>query len=455
MLRFRSPRPSQRPALLARYFDRVASLLRRARPTVRQWLFAALVLLTLLTGPNGLLTNMSVSYAQAQIAGTAEQPNRFDPRQDTTSQTHPTATGHADPHWQAGPPQPLTHPLLPLMAPGALRLPAGQAATFVGSDGHLEVDVPAGAVTAADLAQAGGGLTLLVSQIAPASGSSAGGSGHLSLGSYLLQLVDAQGRRVNHGLHAALTLLWHASAAEALGDLIQPVVVFNSTLPAGTTLAPAAVASTPTLGARTTQPATVDATRQTLAVTTTLATSSASLSWNTDSPVAVFGTPDPFTVGLSSGSLSFSEPLALPAGPNGQVPPVTLSYSSASVSGQHNGQGAAGWVGEGWSLSGGAISWAEHNVTAANGYATWQNSWQLSDPYGTGVELIPPNLTTSISLDDTGNSLSSPVSWQTAPDAHVKVISYTGPNSVWAAPATPLFPRLLAQRGDGRVWLYA
>ena len=41
----------------------------------------------------------------------------------------------------------------------------------------------------------------------------------------------------------------------------------------------------------------------------------------------------------------------------------------------------------------GSISWAEHYVADAGGTA-WQDSWQLSDPYGIGVDLIPPTTST-------------------------------------------------------------
>jgi RHS repeat-associated protein len=427
--------PAPRPPVFVRFGQRFHSLLTHPAlwQRVRQGAISLLLLLTLLCGPNGLLTNVSVSFAQTQVqASSSGKPNRFDPTQDATSVTHPLSTGKSDPNWKAGKPQPLTHPKLPLMAPGTLVLHAGQAATFLGSDGRLEVDVPASALSATDQTQAGGSLSLLVSQIAPASGSSAGGSGHITLGTYLVQLVDAHGKRVHHGLHAPLTLTWHAKAGESLAGLTQPFVVFNSALPAGVTLAPAADASTPTLGAVARQPATLDATQQTLSVTTTPAVSSLSLSYNTDSPVAAFGKPDLFNVGLNTGSLDLGYPLDLPAGPNGQVPPLTLGYSSEGVSEQHSVQGAAGWVGEGWSLSPGAISWAEHNVLAGvSGGPKWQNSWQLSDPYGTGSELIPPTITTSLYYDDTGNGLApEPIFWYTATESHAKIVSFTGPVSL-------------------------
>ena len=110
---------------------------------------------------------------------------------------------------------------------------------------------------------------------------------------------------------------------------------------------------------------------------------------------------------------------------------MQLSYASASVSEQHNPQGAAGWVGEGWNLSLGAISWAEHNVeSGCNGCTPWwEDSWQLVDPFGTSADLIPPNINVITYYDDTPTwpITPTPVAWHTAPETHDKIYSYTGP----------------------------
>ncbi len=166
------------------------------------------------------------------------------------------------------------------------------------------------------------------------------------------------------------------------------------------------------------------------------------MSWNTDAPVAVFGKPDPFNVDLSAGSLTSTMPIDVPSGPGGLTPPVTLAYSSADVSEQHNVQGAAAWVGEGWNLSLGAITWAEHNVTSdcvSTCGSTWEDNWQLSDPYGTAAELIPPNINVSTYWDDTPNtycgadgnannatSYPCPIQWHTAPETRATVYAYIG-----------------------------
>src|SRR5262249_17571999 len=64
----------------------------------------------------------------------------------------------------------------------------------------------------------------------------------------------------------------------------------------------------------------------------------------------------------------------------------------------------------------------------------WEDSWQLSDPFGSGSELIPPNINVSTFLDDTGNGITaSPIQWHTAPETRDKVISF---NSSMTLPGT-------------------
>jgi hypothetical protein len=132
------------------------------------------------------------------------------------------------------------------------------------------------------------------------------------------------------------------------------------------------------------------------------------------------------------GGLTASYPIDVPAGPGGLTPPLQLTYSSASVAQQHNPQSAAPWVGEGWNLSLGAVSWAEHYVPP-----TWERSWQLSDPFGTSVELIPPNIGVASYFDDDptaspcddppGINGDCPVIWHTSPETHAEVVMYIGP----------------------------
>jgi len=393
---------------------------------------------TAIGGPIGLLT-----VAEARPA-TPAQPNRFDPKSAASSVLHRPQPGKAGTVPGSGS-QPYSAPrqLSVPMQPAMVAVDPASGAHLVGSDGVLEVDVPAGAVTAADVRGAGGSLSLLARQVLPPSGSSAGGSGHYSFGTYLVQLVDAAGRPAAQAARKPLTFrLHHDRRAQAL-DLRHTRVLVNPSLPGWFDPSPPAVlpapaaggsprpsspataarASSPATGARAASPATGgrsapvqlgpqshqtaswDAAAGTLSAVVPATGQATAVSFDTNSPVAVFGKPDPFTVGLSGGALTAGYPIDVPAGPGGFTPPVNLAYSSAGVAEQHNPQGAAPWVGEGWNLSFGAISWSEHQVFSTCGACTpqWEDSWQLSDPFGSGADLLPPNINVSTYNDDSGN----------------------------------------------------
>src|SRR5262249_25747738 len=109
---------------------------------------------------------------------------------------------------------------------------------------------------------------------------------------------------------------------------------------------------------------------------------------------------------------------------------VSLAYSSAGVSESHNAVASAPWTGEGWSLGFGAISWSEHDTNSGcepgctgNG---WEDTWSLSDPFGTSAELIPPNILTATYWQHSGNPMSTqPIRWYAAPETHVRIYSFT------------------------------
>ena len=208
-----------------------------------------------------------------------------------------------------------------------------------------------------------------------------------------------------------------------------PHGVVSATGPTPAVSTPSATPATSHFGSRSSQAATLDASAKTLTVQPLISTPSTSMSWNTDSPVSSFGEPNPFNVNLSAGALTAGYPISLPSGPGGLTPPLDLSYSSESVTEQHNPQGAAGWAGEGWNVSLGSITWSEHNVTSScisTCGSTWEDSWELNDPYGTSAELIPPNINTSTYWDDSPfNITPSPVQWQMTPETYAKVYSYT------------------------------
>ncbi|GER89989.1 hypothetical protein KDW_41510 [Dictyobacter vulcani] len=144
------------------------------------------------------------------------------------------------------------------------------------------------------------------------------------------------------------------------------------------------------------------------------AAASSTISFSTQAPQASWGTPQNVDVGLSSGSLDYSYPLSVPSGPGGFAPNLKLSYSSGSVSESHNAQGTAPWVGEGWNLSLGSITWSQLNVTPGLDNKL-ENVWSINDANGIGGQLIPQDYGTS------STSITSTV-WHSAPESHAKIV---------------------------------
>src|SRR5215471_3520353 len=143
----------------------------------RRMLLAALGAVLVVAAQAGFVTPV----AAAASAGPAQsgRPNLLDPRAGTRSSSRlpaPAAVPAVAPGAFSSP-RPAT---AVSMRPALVGLDPVAGGHFLGSDGVLEVTAPAGAVTAADVAGAGGGLSLLVRQLLPASGSNAGGSGHYS-----------------------------------------------------------------------------------------------------------------------------------------------------------------------------------------------------------------------------------------------------------------------------------
>ncbi len=418
------------------YLPRLSSPLRlahypdTARRAARRIGISVLLVITLLTGTNGPLAQgigISVPSAQAAPMGTKGSPNRANPHAGSASTLHlPAVPKGSSTNVHTGPAQPIHHGGFQPRSLGRINLDPMKGGKFVAADDKFEVDVPAGAVTTADVNAAGGVLGLQVAQIAPPSGSNAGGSGIISFGSFLLQVVDAHGVLAKQGLNKPVTVMLHIGQAAGLNPQ-HAFVLLNGGLPtnlttvaaASTTAASSGTASktaqlvssaTLGLGQRATQPAKLARTGDALvAGPLTISTPSTSMSWNTTSPIAYFGKPDLFNADLSAGSLAASLPIDVPAGPGGLTPPISLAYSSAAVSENQSVQAAAGWVGEGWNLAPGSINWSERDGTAgcvANQtcYPVMESQWQLSDPYGTGSELIPPNNSVATYYDDTPNT---------------------------------------------------
>src|SRR5438067_1222292 len=243
--------------------------------------------------------------AQPAAASTAYGPSTGGSSSSNNSSLTPTAASQKPAALPASPVPPFSnyvprvHDQSISMKPGTLDLSATADASLLASDGRLELTVPAGAVSAADVASAGGHARLVVRQIAPASGGNAGASGHYSFGTFLIQLVDASGKLRKQALHKPLRLSMHYSQREQAVDLAHTVVVFNSAPPLGVELNPQAAGPTLTtsqaaLGQPTSTRATLDQQAQTLTASASATTASTTVGFNTNSAVAAFGKPDPF-----------------------------------------------------------------------------------------------------------------------------------------------------------------
>ncbi len=350
--------------------------------------------------------------------------------------------------------QPVSVPQLPQtvpMQPARLVLTSA-AQHFVSSDGQLSVDIPADSLAASQLTQLGG-VWLYITQVQPGSGGL--DSEHLFFGSYAFQFFNAQGKALSalplqhpftlsyHLNKAQQPLVWQGQQIYALWNAVQTSATPPS-LTAKTAVAPKAVSASqkPTLqyaqmdptgtvwsvqsgfAASTLSSAATPAAQITLAAA---AQPASTVTFGTEAPQAPWGKPQDFQVGLSGGSLNYTYPLSIPAGPGELTPPLSLTYSSAAVNGNHNLQATDPWVGQGWNLDLGQITWGEENVTP-NGNPTEENVWSINDANGISGQLIPPDLDYStIPTYDPSSPTSSEV-WQVAPDSHVKVIElmYTG-----------------------------
>jgi hypothetical protein len=449
---------------------------------------AMIIGLLLIAGQAAVAQALGIPLVAAARAASLNsgKPNRFDPTSQAKSVNHAPAAPQVKTPPQPATTHPIERPVPVSMRPATITLGPTQSGDYVGSDGSLEIRVPSGSVTAADVTGAGGRMSLLVRQVLPPSGSSAGGSGHYSFGTYTVQVLDASGRLAAQGLRKPIPLSLHFGNRSNALDVQHAYAVVNGSLPPSVNLDPSAAlpvaapaaprgttpassartAATPSpttapavppggrpapqLGALSRQSATLDAQNQTLTSNVTMASASTSVGFGTNSPVATFGKPDPFNVDLNGGALTASYPIDVPEGPGGLKPPLSLVYNSAGVSEQHSAQGAAPWTGEGWTLSLGAISWAEHNVETVCQTCTpiWEDSWQLNDAFGTGSDLIPPNINVSTYMDDTGNGITpSPVAWHTATETRARVYSFTSPNPPAGMTAPPPCFRVFLANG--------
>lgn len=435
-------------------------MLRRIRNIARTSSVAVLLTIGLQVGSSTPVLGTGSLLHVSPASPPANKLNLFDPRANSSGTNQPqAAASDAQPQATATPavaptPQPITHNPPKLMSDVTVGLDPVSGAHFLGSDGRLELSIPGGAVTTGDVASAGGGLSLLVRQIDPASGGNAGGSGHYSFGTFLLQVVDVRGQLASQGLHTAILLRLHFDRRENALDLAHAYLTLNTGLPAGINLNPdkngaQLSPSSAGLGAASVVHAPLDSASNTLTASPTLVTPTTSASFGTNVAVATFGKPDIFNADLNVGAVASNIPLDLPGGSGAAslLPHLGLNYNSAGVNEQHNPQGAAGWVGEGWALSMGSITWSEHNVAGSTG-TNWEDTWQLNDAFGLAAQLIPPNTSVTTYYDDTPNQITpSPIFWRTVPESHIRIYSFVGPVTPWGmTTAAPCF-RLYLQSG--------
>ncbi len=345
-----------------------------------------------------------------------------------------------------------------------ITLAINRAVTATMPDGRLTVSVPAGAITAADLAALssdGDGtdsrkgttavaqIALRITQVAPASGSNTAGT-VISFGTYTIAVVDGNGHLVAHGLRQPIMLTLHFRKQEAAFDLDHAFVVFNDgaiTLPTDHDTAKQTLSVTLPADSSLQTPGTnaghvgtnTEAGFSVLQSFSSLSSLQSSpnfttLSWDTNPALAQYGAPDTASRGMNAGAFATTIPIEVPSGPGGLMPPLTLQYNSANVSDQHSPRAPASWVGEGWTLDLGKISWSEHSPATSQsgvGCCSFQDEWHWTDPYGVSTDLIPPTNATALFYDDSPNGITpSPIQWQAASENYAQIFSINGPNAL-------------------------
>ncbi|GHO48680.1 RHS repeat-associated core domain-containing protein [Ktedonospora formicarum] len=410
-----------------------------------------------------LFGNILADWAQIPVAHAATQTNPNPALNAPSWLQSPNAVEHTlvpknSKEAITAPPKDYPRPKQKTTPPSVLSL-TSQAQQVVTKDGHLEITIPAGTVNATQIKAAGGVIHLQVTQTDPGSGGGSGG--RLLLGTYQLLLLNAQNKPLTTlVLVHPLTLKYRLQSSQsALVLQDQAVYAFWQNLvppTSNTTSKKTTTNSTqaaPSSGKPVThvQVAKKESKEIAWSVTTTLsntplstsssstaktsnqvvapaeALSTSTITFSTQAPQASWGTSQNFDVGLSSGGLQYSYPLSVPPGAGGLTPSLSLNYSSGSVNESHNVQAAASWVGEGWNLGLGSISWSNENVTPG-GSNRLENVWYMSDPTGISGQLIPPDMNVSTSSPRTPSPLPSQYIWHTAPESHAKIqeVSFDG-----------------------------
>ncbi len=187
------------------------------------------------------------------------------------------------------------------------------------------------------------------------------------LGQYTMQVTAAHGTLVQ-GIHLAhpLTIIYH----------YDPVVLADLGLDAGTLLlswpelaAAARKAHTPwqpNIIALHDNPKAQTLTAQSTVIANGPFDEGGGNPDNASPPV-----PDMGAVQGNSGQFSYAYPLTVAPGPEGTVPQLSLTYSSAATNARHNQASPANDFGEGWTLSLGSITAQEYPSNGAGGAGTW------------------------------------------------------------------------------------
>lgn len=399
---------------------------------------SATLLLLILVGPNGVFTSVSAFASPLPPhSGTGATPPRNQGQSNQIKQTMPIPSsveknrtpGKNNPH-----PGPITLRLpQQRMKPAILTLSSTSTIDFLGSDGNFEVQVPAGAIGPTDVTTIGGGsLSLKIEQTAGGSGSTT--SGRIVLGTYRLTVLGAHGPIPFFTFHKPLTYLFHYQSADV--SLIQPdhafVIVIDGSALTNTALVSKGQTSWPSQESSTitVHQAHHSSANNTLSYTTnsTLVlsgTGTSSATFGTNAPVASWGTVQNFQADLNAGALSYGYAFDIPAGPNGIKPDLQLAYTSGAVNETENVQSSASWVGEGWNLALGSISWSQNDSNACchtqSAGADFNNSWDLTTPDGISGQIVPPDI-----YDTTNGSFTAtPLQWHSIPESHTKIIEIT------------------------------
>lgn len=289
---------------------------RRDKRTFPFWMpiFVAFVISTLLINTYG---NVTLAYATAASDPnpTIESPDWLTSPQTVSPPDLGTyVTGQPDPTQQhISSPQDTQTPEIFSLTPDAQHI--------MTQDQHLEVDVPAGAISAQQVADAGGQIQLSIVQTDAGSGSSL--SGQLMLGTYQLSFMDTLGNPLTtlvlaqpftvsyHLSSDQSSLLWQDQTVYALWNNVTPTATTSSSAKALVPQIQTAASDDPiyltatkdasslrwsttthlSASAPGLQASAKTATSQAVIASATAAAASSTISFSTQAPQASWGTP--------------------------------------------------------------------------------------------------------------------------------------------------------------------